>query len=136
MSEKILVPVDIAHIEEARSIIQVAMKHFSDDSSVVMLNVVEDIPKWAEAELPKGTVQQSLQHVQGKLQELAKNCTREVEIDVRRGHAYQTILDVVEEKQIDLIVIASHQPGLRDYYLGSTAAKVVRHAACSVYVVR
>lgn len=136
MSEKILVPVDIAHLDEAKSIIKVAMNHFSQDSSVVMLNVIEDIPKWAEAQLPKGTVKHSVLNAQNELKELAKNCTRKVEIDVRRGHAYQTILDVAEEKNIDLIVIASHRPGLRDYYLGSTAAKVVRHAPCSVYVVR
>jgi len=34
------------------------------------------------------------------------------------------------------IVIGSHKPGLRDYLLGSTAAKVVRHAACAVHVKR
>ena len=35
-----------------------------------------------------------------------------------------------------MIVIASHDPGLADYLLGSTAGRVVRHAHCSVLVVR
>jgi len=43
---------------------------------------------------------------------------------------------VAKEKDVDLIIIASHRPGLQDYFLGSTAAKVVRHATCSVLVVR
>jgi nucleotide-binding universal stress UspA family protein len=43
---------------------------------------------------------------------------------------------VAEEKGADLIIIASHRPGLKDYFLGSTAAKVVRHAKCSVLVIR
>jgi nucleotide-binding universal stress UspA family protein len=59
-----------------------------------------------------------------------------IEIDIRLGHTYKVILDVADEKEVDLIVIASHRPGFQDYYLGSTAAKVVRHANCSVHVVR
>ena len=35
-----------------------------------------------------------------------------------------------------MIVIASHDPGLVDYLLGSVAARVVRHAHCSVLVTR
>ena len=42
----------------------------------------------------------------------------------------------VARQQADLIIIASHKPGFQDYFLGSTAAKVVRHAPCSVLVVR
>ena len=40
------------------------------------------------------------------------------------------------ETDTDCVVIASHRPGLQDYLLGSTAARVVRHAACSVHVLR
>lgn len=36
----------------------------------------------------------------------------------------------------DCIVIASHKPGLQDFFLGSTAARVVRHAHCAVHVLR
>ncbi len=37
---------------------------------------------------------------------------------------------------VDCIVIGSHKPGLSDYLLGSTAARVVRHAPCAVHVYR
>jgi universal stress protein F len=33
-------------------------------------------------------------------------------------------------------VIASHRPGIQDYFLGSTASRVVRHANCTVHVMR
>ena len=46
------------------------------------------------------------------------------------------ILDFANEAGVDLIVIASHDPGLADYLLGSVAARVVRHAHCSVFVTR
>jgi nucleotide-binding universal stress UspA family protein len=35
-----------------------------------------------------------------------------------------------------MIVMASHRPELKDYLLGPNAARVVRHAECSVLVVR
>jgi nucleotide-binding universal stress UspA family protein len=59
-----------------------------------------------------------------------------MDVDVRVGHSYDTILKVAKERNVDLIIIASHRPGFQDYFLGSTAAKVVRHANCSVLVVR
>jgi nucleotide-binding universal stress UspA family protein len=35
-----------------------------------------------------------------------------------------------------LIVMNSHRPDLRDHLIGSNASQVVRHASCSVLVVR
>ena len=46
------------------------------------------------------------------------------------------ILDLAEKIGADLIVMASHRPELKDYLLGPNAARVVRHAECSVMVVR
>jgi len=33
-------------------------------------------------------------------------------------------------------MIASHKPGMSDYFIGSTAARVVRHAQVSVLIDR
>ena len=41
-----------------------------------------------------------------------------------------------EEGGIDLIVMRSHRPKFSTYLLGSNAAHIVRHAPCSVFVVR
>ena len=71
-----------------------------------------------------------------KLEALAASASIEVEVVVRVGHPYKTILEVAEELSAELIIIASHQPEHHNYFLGSTAAKVVRHATCSVLVVR
>ena len=60
----------------------------------------------------------------------------DVNIEVVVGHPGRTITDYADENGIDCIVIASHQPGLQDYFLGSTAARVVRHAHCAVHVLR
>ncbi len=58
------------------------------------------------------------------------------EHEVRIGHTSTTILDYAADLGADLIVLASHRPGIEDYFLGSTAARVVRHATCSVLVSR
>ncbi|MCT8161649.1 universal stress protein [Pseudoruegeria sp. SHC-113] len=55
---------------------------------------------------------------------------------VSTGKAYEHILDAAKKADSDLIVIGAHQPELQDYLLGPNAARVVRHAKCSVYVVR
>lgn len=52
------------------------------------------------------------------------------------GKAYQEILRVAEKDGADLIVLGAHAPDLKDYLLGPTAARVVRHSTASVYVVR
>jgi nucleotide-binding universal stress UspA family protein len=55
---------------------------------------------------------------------------------VGEGTIYEVILNIAEEIAADLIVIASHRPKVQDYLLGPNAARVVRHARCSVLVVR
>ena len=55
---------------------------------------------------------------------------------VAEGKIYQEILRAAEAIRADLIVMGSHRPELSDYLLGPNAARVVRHAPCSVMVVR
>ena len=55
---------------------------------------------------------------------------------VGQGSIHREIIAAAEKADADLIVMASHKPTARDYLLGANAAHVVRHAACSVMVVR
>ncbi len=55
---------------------------------------------------------------------------------VGEGSVCEVILNMSETVEADLIVMASHRPELKDYLLGPNAARVVRHAKCSVMVVR
>jgi nucleotide-binding universal stress UspA family protein len=55
---------------------------------------------------------------------------------VGEGNVYEAVLQMAEQRRIDLIVIGAHRPELSDYLLGPNAARVVRHADCSVLVVR
>jgi nucleotide-binding universal stress UspA family protein len=55
---------------------------------------------------------------------------------VASGTIYKEVLDFAKQIEADLIVMASHRPELKDYLIGPNAARVVRHADCSVLVVR
>ncbi len=59
-----------------------------------------------------------------------------VKLVVATGTAYEEILEFCKKIDCDLIVIGAHKPELKDYLLGPNAARVVRHAQQSVYVVR
>lgn len=60
----------------------------------------------------------------------------EVETIVRHGTVYEQVLAVAEEIGASQIVMGAQDRGLSDFLLGSNAAIVVRHARCSVNVVR
>ncbi len=136
MYKTILVPIDMSHLAEGKANIDLAAEHAATGARIILLNVVEEIPNWAAVELPAGLLEKSRESSQSELEAIATATGMKMEVEVRTGHSYNTILEVAEEKNADLIIIASHRPGLRDYFLGSTAAKVVRHANCSVLVVR
>ncbi len=54
----------------------------------------------------------------------------------RAGGIYHELLQEASEWGADLVVIGSHRPVMSDYLLGSNAKTIVRHAQCSVLVVR
>ena len=55
---------------------------------------------------------------------------------VRLGSVYNEVLEEADGTGTDLIVVGSHRPTMATYLLGSNAAAIVRHATCSVLVVR
>ena len=55
---------------------------------------------------------------------------------VRQGGIYHEIIEEAKAMPADLIVMTSHRPDMRSYFLGSNAGHVVRYAKCSVLVVR
>ncbi|RBP04541.1 nucleotide-binding universal stress UspA family protein [Roseiarcus fermentans] len=57
-------------------------------------------------------------------------------VAARAGGIYHELLEEATEWGADLIVVGSHRPVMSDYLLGSNAKTIVRHAQCSVLVVR
>ena len=75
----------------------------------------------------------------GKLDKLIEKLdlpSERVHVTVRIGAVYRKIVEEAGELGADLIIVGCHRPDVSDFLLGSNAAWVVRHASCSVYVVR
>jgi len=135
MYKTIIVPIDISHLERAETMINSA-RQLGADAHLILANAVETIPSHIQAEIPSNLVEENKARAKAKLEEIAKTVGGTTSIEMIEGHAASAILDLAEAKNADAIVIASHKPGWQDYLIGSTAARVVRHAKCSVFVVR
>ncbi|ABD55246.1 universal stress protein [Jannaschia sp. CCS1] len=59
-----------------------------------------------------------------------------VQPHVTHGRVYDEILRAADKLSADAIVMGAHTPEISDYLLGPNAARVVRHAKQSVFVVR
>ncbi len=55
---------------------------------------------------------------------------------VVQGSIYDMIINTADRLNCSLIIMEAHRPDLKDYLLGPNAARVVRHAKQSVYVIR
>ena len=137
MYNTILVPADFAHEEQTIQSLQKAKK-LADNGHIVLLHVVDEIPAYVLGELPENIdiPEDQVEHAFKELKEITNKAGVAAEVEVRRGRAYSNIIDSAKELNADLILINSHRPGFSDYLLGSTAAKVVRHAQCAVLVDR
>ena len=139
MFDKILVPIDFSHAERADTMIAQAKELASPTNShLTLLNVVIEVPPFVAMELPADINPKAIAFAENKLRELAEKhgLAETTTILVQLGNPANEILNTAEKNNCNLIVIASHQPEIADYLLGSVAGRVVRHAHCTVMVLR
>ena len=136
MYKAIMVPIDLSQAEKGKVTIKVAKKLGEEGTQIILINVVENIPTYVAEEILGDMIEKSKEKVHSVLETMAKAAGVKTDVEVRYGKPATAILAAAEGKGADLIIIASHQPELQDYLLGSTASRVVRHATCSVLVVR
>ncbi len=135
MYHKILIPIAPDHIDAMGDSTAVAHALAAEGASIRVLSVLEVIPNYVAAEIPYEVYERSCMEVQKRLETACRDLPG-LEIRTVTGHPPSKIVDVAKEDGFDLIVIRSHKPGLQDWFLGSTAGRVLRHAPCSVHVVR
>ncbi|SLN40303.1 universal stress protein [Ruegeria meonggei] len=135
MYRNILVPVSLDTDRDANSALNVAQTLCGEGGTISVLHVVEHLPQYSEDLLPKDHFEAAKQAIAEKLDPMLEGIPR-ASLDIVEGHSGRTILDYAASHDVDCIIVASHRPGLQDYLLGSTAARVVRHAKCAVHVVR
>ena len=136
MYKTILVPIDLFEPEKGKPMINIARLMGGRDAHIILINVVEDIPAYVAAQVPGEILNKTRVNAAEELKAIAGAAGIEPHIEVRSGAAHNAILEIADEREADLIIVGSHKPGLQDYLLGSTAARIVRHAKCSVFVGR
>ncbi|MCH2393241.1 universal stress protein [Oceanibaculum sp.] len=141
MYKDILLPVDLNQDSSWKSALPVAIDHArAFGTRLHVMTVVPDFGMTMVGQFfPKGFEKKAVEACQSKLRafidtEIPKDIP--TQCIVAEGTVYERILDLAKKLKIDLIVLAAHRPELKDYLLGPNAARVVRHAACSVLVVR
>jgi universal stress protein A len=138
--DRILVPVDFsAHSLKAFS--QALRFAHQFHAELILVHIVEQIiypGDWMYPPIAMSDVAtEKRDEIAEKLKRLGAGSgvpTREI---VRRGRAWQEIVEIAKECKVDLVIVATHgYTGLRHVLLGSVAEKVVRHAPCPVFTVR
>ena len=135
MYKNILVPIALEHERDTGAAMDIAHRLLAEGGKITALHVMEAIPGYATQYLPEGYKTSRHDEMLAALKaELGG--VKDVKPEVISGNAGRAIVDYATDHDVDCIVVASHRPGLQDYLLGSTAARVVRHAVCAVHVLR
>ncbi len=135
MYKNILVPISFDAERDISGPLKLARILATSDAKVTLLHVVEHIPDYAISYMPVEYLTEARKALQVELDTLAAGMPNAKGVLIE-GHSGRTILDWAEVNKHDLIIMASHRPGMQDLLLGSTAAHVVRHSRCAVHVVR
>jgi nucleotide-binding universal stress UspA family protein len=140
MFQKILVPVDLADPEFVKPALETAVELArASGGAIRLINVIPMTPVMlAEYVPPDFDVQQ-----RGSAEEALAIIARESGLDadkvssvVRQGGIYHEVLEEAKAFGCNIIVMSSHRPAMKTYFLGSNAGHMVRYAKCSVLVVR
>jgi len=145
--KNILVPTDFSvYADNAlKQAIDIAKQN---KAKIFLLHVIDDGFQQCSVDycINEGDVQRILKesqaNAQDKLQQEAKKVAAdasdiEIVYDAKRGIPYEEILKEQEEKNIDLIVIASHgKTGILKNLLGGVVDKIMKRAKCPVLLVR
>lgn len=139
MYRKILVPVDLSHLDALAHALQTAVdlsRHYQATLCYVTISHTQP-----------GPAAHSVEELKQKMEAFATEQGKDHGIDAQ-SHVIVTpdvttdldkkLVQAVEDCGADLVVMASHKPGLGDWLhlLGSHASKVVKMCDQSVFVVR
>ena len=141
MFKEILLPVDLGDPGSSKKALSVAVE--LSQGAGARLQVLTVVPGFSMSIIsqyfPENFEEKSLAGAAQQLNDyIGANIPSDIATQaiVANGTIYKEILRVAAESDCDLIVVASQRPELKDYLLGPNAARVVRHATCSVLVVR
>ncbi|MFW8633526.1 universal stress protein [Cribrihabitans pelagius] len=136
MATKIMLPIDHTHASSWKKALPAALEqarfHGAELHAVSVIPEIIRLPN-----LPANYGAGARKHVQGAVEAiLAQNGAAEIPVYVAEGSVYREILKLAHKEGFDMIVMASAKGSFPEYEIGPNLARVVRHAHCTVMVVR
>jgi nucleotide-binding universal stress UspA family protein len=140
MYKTILVPVDLTDPETAQPALdRAAAMAEASGGTLRLIHVRSLLPVTYMEFVPPQFEEGQQEEAEERLAEIAARVplpAERVSAAVRLGSVYNEVLEEADKTGADLIVVGSHRPTMATYLLGSNASTIVRHARCSVLVVR
>ena len=138
MFRKIMVPVDLGHLDRLENALTAAADLARLYGSAVTFVAVTTETPGQHAHTPA--------EFQSKLEAFAEEQARQRKIPNANARSYsstdpaadldRTLLSAVEDSGADLVVVGTHRPGFAEHIFSSHAGHLAVHAPVSVMVVR
>jgi universal stress protein F len=135
MYKNILIPVALDHENIIDQKLAAARRLMAEDGRITLLTVLENIPGFVSEFVDLKIDNHLTKKIGDRLKSVAGG-DEAITCEVVTGKPGVEIARYAADKEMDLIIVGSHHPTAQDYFLGSTASRVVRRAGCSVLVLR
>jgi len=137
----ILAAVDLEHEESDRHVAAeaIALAHSHNADLHLVFVIPDQHHSYVQQYVPKEMKEQVSEDAKNELDAFAGALDMgelALMTHVRRGTVYNEIITLSDKIGADFVVVGSNKPGLSDLFIGPNAARVARHAQCSVLVVR
>lgn len=137
MFQRIMAPVDLAHLDKLEKALAVTAgeaKHHGAPVTFVSVTYsgpssLAHNPEEFKAKLDAFAEAQGKEHGISASAHMVVTPDPTVEVD-------NALLKAVDECGADLVIMASHQPGVAEYFWPSNGGKVATHTGASILIVR
>ncbi len=140
MYTNILIPLDLSHKEQAERLGTIAQVLTAGQPAVIHLLYVDQsfVHRAGYPHLDDSAYQEHKATATEEMAGLIGNLPESVRVEThcRNGTAHDQIVEIATELGTDVVVMMAKKPGISSYFIGSNAERVVRHAPCSVFVIR
>ncbi len=138
MFSRILVPIDLDNVDQLKKALGVAAQLAKDNDAIVTYVAIVDAVPTSSTHSERDKVQARLDSFTAE--QASTHGIKTADHVMLRGdlhlHVGKEIIQTAQNAESDLIVMASHMPGLKDHVFSSNAGYVATHAPICVYVIR
>jgi nucleotide-binding universal stress UspA family protein len=135
----ILIPTDFSDLSESAVKVGIAIAK-RQNADVTLLHVVDLLPNLLPTEVLLSDPLEALSRMEEKLKELSEKIQKDTGVKAvvkaLKGTPSDSICKLAYEENISLIVMGTHGvSGLREFFIGSEAFRVVKNATCPVLTI-